>query len=239
MEGERRLGETCHPDNPFQVSDYVKVEGAHHSDQHASEPFHEDLINRGYKPETTYADSAYVSGKNIVASRDQGVALKGPMSGVAPRRLTLGHFEFNSERTQMIRCPAGEAPVRHAPSKTEGAMNAFFAVERCATCPLRAHCPVRHDQCSYISFRPTDVATGQRRCEQETDEFKCEYKIRSGIEATNSQLKNKRGLGRLRVRGSPAVTLTAIFKVVAENVWRMVKHALSIMKTPANAPAKA
>jgi hypothetical protein len=241
---QAQLGETCHPDNPFQVIDYVKVEGAHNCDQNTVQPFHEELIARGHTPQTTYVDSAYVSGKNIVNTRGQGVELKGPMSGETPSRLTFGDFQFNDERTEIISCPAGHAPVRHAPvrhksSQIERAMNAFFSKSVCEVCPLAAQCPTRVDRGCFVSFTQTDVAIGQRRCEQETAEFKQEYKIRSGIEATNSHLKNKRGLHRLRVRGSPAVKQATIFKVLAENISRMVNHALHVIKKTVNTPVAA
>ena len=77
---------------------------------------------------------------------------------------------------------------------------------------------------------PVQAATQQRRREQETAEFKEAYKIRSGIEATNSHLKCDRGMARLRVRGSPAVTLSVTFKVLAENISRLMKHALEPVK---------
>jgi hypothetical protein len=233
---QAQLGETCHPDNPFQVIDYVEVEGAHKSDQNAVDPFHEELMDRGHTPQTSYVDAGYVSGKNIVNSAQQGVDLKGPMSGTAPARLTLGHFEFNAQRSEIVACPAGHAPLRHAPSQTQGAINAWFARSHCDGCPHAVVCPARPlGTGRFLSFKQTDVAIGQRRCEQATAEFKQDYKIRSGIEATNSQLKNKRGLSRLRVRGSPSVKLVTIFKVLAENICRMVKHALDLIKTTTNA----
>jgi hypothetical protein len=39
-----------------------------------------------------------------------------------------------------------------------------------------------------------------------------------------------RGLGRLRVRGQPAVTLVATFKVLAENCHRAIRHVLETAK---------
>ena len=44
--------------------------------------------------------------------------------------------------------------------------------------------------------------------------------MRAGIEGTNSGLKRKMGLGRLRVRGKPRVFLSIIFKVAGWNILR-------------------
>jgi len=49
--------------------------------------------------------------------------------------------------------------------------------------------------------------------------------LRSGIEATNSEYKRAYGGGRLRVRGSPAVTRTVVFKFMALNIRRWTKCA--------------
>ena len=83
------------------------------------------------------------------------------------------------------------------------------------------------------------AATAHRRKEQKTKGFKEEYKIRSGIEATNSHMKNDHGMGHLRVRGSPSVTLSVVFKVIAENVHRAVKYVLESTKTSLKSPKSA
>ncbi|MCP4589357.1 MAG: transposase, partial [bacterium] len=60
---------------------------------------------------------------------------------------------------------------------------------------------------------------------EKLQEFKDGYRLRSGIEATNSEHKRPYGGGRLRVRGSPAVTLTVKFKFMALNIRRWTKPA--------------
>lgn len=87
-----------------------------------------------------------------------------------------------------------------------------------------------------LRFTPGDVAVAHRRLEQETVEFKSAYKIRSGIEATNGHLKNDRGLRRLRVRGSPRVSLRGMFKSLAENTHRVVNHVLKEVRKVQIAP---
>ena len=46
-------------------------------------------------------------------------------------------------------------------------------------------------------------------------------------------------MARLRVRGSPAVTLSVTFKVLAENISRLMKHALEPVKKFPDAPQPA
>ena len=55
---------------------------------------------------------------------------------------------------------------------------------------------------------------------QQTDEWKEGYKIRSGVEATMSELKRGHGMARLRVRGLPRVHFAVACKVIACNIKR-------------------
>jgi len=234
---QAQIVETCNEDNPFQIIDYVEVEGAHESDQNAPARIHQDLKERGHTPRETFVDSAYISGENIVEAADEGIDLIGPMSGKEPtgKKLSLATFEFTRDRREVKRCPAGQAPVRQEPSKTDGVVNAHFDRTVCDTCSLAATCPTTPTRKTRrLRFGRTDVAIAQRREAEQTDAFKETYKIRSGCEATIGHLKNDRGMGNLRVRGSPAVGLAVTFKVLAENCFRAVRHVLDT----ANATAK-
>ena len=50
-----------------------------------------------------------------------------------------------------------------------------------------------------------------------------DYKIRSGIEATNSELKRSHGLGKLRVRRAAKVCFAVACKVIACNIKRWAR----------------
>jgi len=67
------------------------------------------------------------------------------------------------------------------------------------------------------------MATALRREHEKTEAFKKTYAMRAGIEGTNSELKRAHGMGRLRVRGQPAVEFAVFMKVLACNVKRCVK----------------
>jgi hypothetical protein len=65
----------------------------------------------------------------------------------------------------------------------------------------------------------------QRLTEQQRPEWKDRYRIRGGIEATNSELKRAHGLGRLRVRRGPRVRLAVAAKLTACNIKRWLRAA--------------
>ena len=59
-----------------------------------------------------------------------------------------------------------------------------------------------------------------RREKEKTKEWQDEYKIRSGIEGTNSGIKRKTGLDRLRVRGKESVFNVIFLKTAGWNILR-------------------
>jgi hypothetical protein len=61
--------------------------------------------------------------------------------------------------------------------------------------------------------------------EEATEVFQERYAPRSGIESTNSGLKNRLGLGRLRVRGRGSVFRVILHKVAGWNVLRAAASA--------------
>jgi hypothetical protein len=58
---------------------------------------------------------------------------------------------------------------------------------------------------------------------QQTPQWKDRYKIRSGIEATNSELKRSHGIGKLRVRRAVKVSFAVDCKLIACNIKRWAK----------------
>jgi hypothetical protein len=58
---------------------------------------------------------------------------------------------------------------------------------------------------------------------QQTTEWKDRYKIRSGIEATMSELKRTHGIEKLRVRRAAKVCLAVACKLIACNIKRWAK----------------
>ena len=91
----------------------------------------------------------------------------------------------------------------------------------CSQCEFYQQCPVAKRNGQYrLEHTAKQRRLAARRREQETEVFRQRYKIRAGIEATNSGLKRKTGLGQLRVRGAPAVFHAILLKVAGWNMLR-------------------
>ena len=239
---EVQLTETCVEENPFQVVTAVSVNGANESDQHQVVPALEQTERTcGAAPEELHADAAYGSGENILRAKEHGTALQAPIGAKASEQsVTLGDFDFDDAGEHVVRCPKGEIPVEHQAHHAGRVKLAIFQLEQCRDCPFRGECPTqtRGDK-RVLPFAADEVAVARRRAEQATPEFKERHKIRSGIEATNSELKRCHRLAKPRVRRRPQVTLSVRLKVLALNMKRFVAHLVdvAIAATDEAAPA--
>jgi hypothetical protein len=91
----------------------------------------------------------------------------------------------------------------------------------CSRCEFCGQCPVKQTGGGYqLEHTAKDRRIAGRRREAATEVFRERYKIRGGIEGTNSGLKRRVGLGRLRVRGRPAVFHAIYFKIAGWNILR-------------------
>ena len=223
---EAQVAETCDEENAFQVATAVHINGANESDQQQVAPMLEQIERTcGEAPRELNADAGYASGENILVAGDHGTELVSPIGSKGPESVSLGDFELSEGGDRVVQCPAGERPVEHRPTRGEKATLACFNAEKCEDCLLRDVCPAeRRGEQRVVRFTAADAAVSQRRIEQETAAFKERYKIRSGIEATNSELKRCHGLGKPRVRGRPRVALSVRLKVLGMNFKRYLRH---------------
>ncbi len=240
------ITETCNnPGKPEIITDY-EVHGAARSDMAKMIPVIERLESAGLKPATFFADGGYPSVPSALKVIEQDIDLMAPVNrGRLPNDI-MGRdlFEFDSDG-HAIACPKGHRPVDHrilsANNTTRRSLHAIFDGDICRSCRLLDQCPVRAPNHRDRGCKPKDTI-GHFRLEitpelrlrdqmysvQQTTEWKDRYKIRSGIEATMSELKRSHGFGRLRVRRLVKVCFALACKVTACNIKRWAKaHAYS------------
>jgi hypothetical protein len=256
---EVQVAETCHEDNDVQMITHVEVTDACVSDAQATVPTLEALAARGLQPEELVADTTYGSGENAVEAERLGTELISPVSGlsaVAPqagsaatveeeasadRVLTPADFHIDPQPEKPAVCPAGHFSTAQASTDAHPhRVEVTFDRSTCEGCVLFHQCPARPNraQDGYVLTVDLKAANLERRRRAEASgEFKQRYAIRAGIEATNSELKRRHGLGSLRVRGRSRVELAVHLKALACNFKRMVR---ALMAEPGNAtPAMA
>jgi hypothetical protein len=144
-------------------------------------------------------------------------------------------------------CPMGHKPLDHrilsAHNTTDHSLHAVFDGDTCRACTMLDQCPVRAPNHRSKGCQPRET-TGDFRLEitpelrlrdqmytlQQTAEWKDRYRIRAGIEGTNSELKRTHGIGRLRVRRLVKVIFAVACKVIACNIKRWAKAVMATLK---------
>lgn len=221
-----QLSETCSSENDVQLIMGVIPETACANDSEAVRPMLEQLNGNGLTPEQMAADTAYGSDENCVIAESFGVELIAPVPGRAPQvepgELTLDDFAHNEVTGSVDACPASHSPLRVTRDEATQTTVVEMSASMCVSCPLLELCPIQRTPDGRFELEFTDKArrTAARRCEAETDVFRERYSARSGIESTNGGLKNRLGLGKLRVRGRDAVFRTILLKVSGWNLLR-------------------
>ena len=222
-----QISETCGESNDVQLITGVEVEGAHKSDQDALDPMLDQLDEHGRGPEVMYADGGYGRDENAVSTDRRDVDLQSPVGGTTPQNgqnkndLTVDDFVIDEASEIVERCPNGCKPRSSTHDADAGKTTTVMRSSDCAGCEFGSQCPVSKTAGRFIlRHTPTQRRLAARRAEQATDAFKENYAIRAGGESVNSGLKRKTGMGRLRTRGQPRVSMAVLFRCAGWNVMR-------------------
>jgi hypothetical protein len=219
-----QLSETCNADNDVQLITSAIAQTAVESDSNAVEGVLEDLKTNDLVPNEMVVDTGYAGDENVQLASEQGVDLVGPVPGCSTEEeghLSVDDFNIDEESEKVICCPAGHEPQSSEHNTDTGKTKTVMSESTCDQCEFRRQCPVKKTRHGYqLDHTAKDRRIAARRKEQATEVFIDRYKIRGGIEGTNSGLKRKTGLGRLRVRGRPAVYNAIYFKIAGWNIMR-------------------
>ncbi len=221
-----QIAETCSPQNEVQLITGAIPESAAEPDGEAVVPMLDQLKKSSLLPEEMLADTLYCGDENVQAAEDRGVELVGPIPGREPKSdpeaLTLDDFAVDERTGRVEACPQGHTPLVVERNEEAGTTRIEMAAAACEGCPFRTSCPIHktRDGRYELDFTDKDHRLAARRREQETPVFADRYRMRSGIESTNSGLKNRLDLKRLRVRGRGSVFRVILHKVTGWNVLR-------------------
>ncbi len=221
-----QISETCHPENETQLITCALPQTAVEPDTTAISEVLDSLEESELLPREMFADTHYCSDENVQAATNRGVELVGPVQcgSLIDKdvvRLNVDDFDIDEQTEEVVCCPAGHKPVSSIHDKQTGKTKTVMPSSTCSQCEFRKECPVekcRDGYCLYHTAKQRRLA-GRRR-EENTDVFRDRYRIRGGIEGTNSGLKRKTGLGQLRVRGRPAVFHSILLKITGWNILR-------------------
>lgn len=242
------ITETCNNEGAEIITDY-EVHGAARSDIGKALSVIERLDAAGHKPKMLFADGGYPSVPSALKVKEQDIEFITPVNRSRLSGDVVGRdqFHFDSEGS-VTQCPEGYKPIDHrilsGNNTTRRSLHAIFDGNLCRSCTKLDHCPVRapnhrnkgcHARDTVGDFRleitPEIRLRDQMYFLQQTTEWKNRYKIRAGIEATNSELKRAHGIGRLRVRRIAKVCFAVACKIIACNIKRWAKVHSALKRT--------
>jgi len=226
-----QLSETCDEENEVNLIVSAQVETAAESDADAVEKVLADEAQRDCLPEELLADAGYGGDKNYQRAQAEGIDLVSPVPGGAKYDAEkIGFDKFAVTETesglQVTSCPAGHAPKQSKYNASTDHMSITMDAAVCRACPLQERCPARLKTgkrggvAAKVYFEMREYRAGVRRAAEQGESFRRRYRSRAGIEGTNGSLKRRLGLGRLRVRGRPAVSSVLLLKLAGWNLLR-------------------
>ena len=250
-----QLAETCSSANDVQLITVAEVETAVDSDSAAIAKVVDHYEQHGHQPDTLYADTAYGSDDNFEMCHrgrswesfedyrncwegqrlDSVIHLVSPVPGQSPgvanenkddSKFGVADFEYDDQANRFTHCPAGHR--LHRAHNKNAKHELIMLTDTCRGCPLLERCPMKP---FYVEMRTLTVTAkqarlAQRRKRQQSEAFGEEYRIRSGIEGTNSGIKRVTGMGCLRVRGMSAVKMSVLLKVAGWNLLQAARKGL-------------
>lgn len=228
------ITETCNNDTTEIITDYF-VEPAS-TDICKDQIVIDNLVASNKVPEVLYEDGGYPTAQGMVDAQEKGIQIIAPLpsKGAQPKdAICRDQFQYDKDG-KCTACPAGHAPLRHgmrtSSSKPNPTLHVFFDGKKCVGCELKTRCMVRapnnkKGKIYHLEIDPALIERDRRKTEQQSQEWWDRYRIRSGVEATMSEMKRVNGLGKLRVRRIRRVTLAVGLKVSACNVKRWLRAA--------------
>jgi len=192
----------------------------------------DELEGHQLLPEELLADALYGSDDNVQEAAGRGVELVAPTKeGARPAEadeaterdetLSLDDFAIDEATETVQWCPADHAPQSSIFDPRRGKTTTTMPVAACSQCPSFDRCPVRKVRGTYrLEHTAKQRRLAARRGEEQTDAFRERYRRRGGIEGTNSGLKRRTGLGRLRVRGQARVFTETLLRLAGWNILR-------------------
>jgi hypothetical protein len=216
-----QISETCGEGNEVQLATLAIPQTASENDADAVDEALESLKESELLPETMLADTLYGSDENAQACAEDGMELVSPVSGRTPdeNMMTVGDFEVDDETEEVTACPAGHGPISSERDIETGKTLTRMSPDLCRECEHKGRCPVKQTRggCRFEHTGKERRLDSRRRMEK-TDKFREIYRKRSGIESTNSGIKRRTGMARLRVRGRPSVFHAIVMKIAGWNI---------------------
>ncbi len=225
------LTETCDEESPRLITN-VETTSAPVADFYLTEPIHRALKKKNLLPAMHLAGTGFVDAELILAAeQNYNIDLLGPshldrqwQSRNNPQ-FCAENFLFDWQQKKAI-CPAGKTSSSWSDAQTDTAKEVVkikFSTKDCGVCSFRADCTKSKRVRRTLTILPEVQYESQRKIREreKTEEYRKEYRRRSGIEGTISQAVRGFGIRRSRYIGQAKTHLQQIVSATAINFVRV------------------
>lgn len=161
-------------------------------------PIHEALARRGLLPDMHLVDAGYTDAEMLVSSQNEyGVTVLRPVAADASWQTKAGEGEDLESflvdwQAQSVTYPAGKQSFSWLPCPEPAKLAAIhvrFSRKDCSPCPFRSRCTRAKIEPRELLLQKREEyeALHARRQQQTTPEFREQYALRAGIEATHAE----------------------------------------------------
>jgi transposase len=237
---KEHITETCDEGVPSLIVD-VEVTDATVGDNSQLPEIQERLAERGMEPGEQIVDQSYMSGPNLADSAEQEIDLVGrpEQDHGAPEGYRQKNFQVDEEQKKAV-CPAGHTSVVWSEKPVDDGercrIEIRFARQTCQECPAFGVC-TKSAQGRSLTLNPYRDLLEACRARVETEEFKQEFRLRSQIEGSISELVRGYGARHGRYRGRAKNRLQACFMAAAADLKRVIRWSLQRERCAAEAVA--
>ena len=224
------ITENCDEGLPYVIT-HVMTTTVDVVDFDATLDIHEALEEKGLLPDEHLVDSGYVKASHILASKEKGIELIGPMRAPANWQsrtegaFTMDQFRIDWDKQEVI-CPNGQTNSVWQEAKDahdNDIIRVKFRHKDCIRCAERSRCMRSKQGGRATILKPKEeyeVLIALRE-KQVTDSWQERYNKRAGIEGTISQEVRSQGLRRSKYKGLGKTSLQHAATASATNIQRL------------------
>ena len=233
--------ETCDPERPNLITN-VLTTAATIQDDTVVPIIHQALAAKALLPAVHLVDCGYTDAENLRTSQtEHDVRIIGRVADDPSWQARAGegfakaNFLLDWER-EVATCPMGKESYSWLPhgDANKGDFQIRFRRGDCTPCGSRAQCTKAkvEPRILFVQARAEHEALQAGRAEQETQAFRAEYALRSGVESLMSQGMRAFELRKARYIGCARTHLPHILIAVAINLVRFIAWVREPQRTP-------
>lgn len=170
------------------------------------------------------ADGAYYSRKNEEKAKENNIELIATaLTGQAPAK-EIASFELSENNEEIIKCPAGNTPIKCSRNEKTEIYRVVFEKSHCADCPYKNKCKVKFQKnTAVVSISKNTIIRARYLEKLSSEEYQELKKCRNGVEGIPSIMRRRYLVDNIPAYGKVRSKLWFTLKICAINIVEYIK----------------